>query len=70
MESEATITLPWGAENIEVMDISGKVIARFADLLVRQQITLNTIDMPQGLYFVRVQYQYGISTQKLQVIHW
>jgi hypothetical protein len=51
------------------MDISGKVIARFADLLVRQQITLNTIDMPQGLYFVRVQYQYGISTQKLQVIH-
>ncbi len=69
MESEATITLPYGAETIEVMDISGKVIARFGDVQIGQQITLNTIDMPQCLYFVRVQHPYGIATQKLQVIH-
>ncbi len=63
------VSLPFGAQSLEVMDINGKVISRFGDVQIGQQITLNTIDMPQGLYFVRVQHPYGIATQKLQVIH-
>lgn len=68
-QGNVNITLPYGAETIEVMEISGKVIARFGDMLIGQQITLNTFGVPQGLYLVRVQHQYGIAIQKLQVIH-
>jgi hypothetical protein len=68
-QGEVSILLPYGAQTIEVVDISGKVLRHFTDVAVGQQVSLNTIDLPQGLYFVRMQHQYGIATQKLQVIH-
>jgi hypothetical protein len=68
-QGEVSISLPYGAQTIEVVDISGKLLMRVTDVAVGQQVSFNTDDMPQGLYFVRVQHQYGIATQKLQVIH-
>ncbi len=68
-QNEVTITLPYGAKTIEVMDLSGKVVQGFEGIATGQTVTFNTVGLPQGLYFVRVAHTKGIATQKLQVLH-
>ncbi|CAN5164923.1 hypothetical protein BH09BAC1_BH09BAC1_20040 [soil metagenome] len=64
-----TIALPFGAEWIEVVDLSGKLVSRFESTEPATTLNLSTASLPQGLYLVRVAYQHGIAVQKLHVAH-
>lgn len=66
---EVSISLPYGAEWVEVTDISGKTVARYPASAANTSLVLGTGGWPQGLYLVRVATTHGLAVQKLQVIH-
>lgn len=63
------VTVPYTAQLIEMVDISGKLVKRFEGAAKGEQIQLDVASVPQGLYLIKVIHAKGIATQKLQVLH-
>lgn len=66
---EVSISLPFGASTLEIMDINGKTVRQFTNVPVGKTMVIGTTDLPEGLYLVRVAHSNGIAIQKLQVLY-
>lgn len=68
-DQTVNVTLPYHAQLIEVVDLSGKVFLRHGNVLAGEEVTIDASHLPEGLYLVKVAHAKGIATQKLQVLH-
>ncbi|HMQ61279.1 MAG TPA: BspA family leucine-rich repeat surface protein [Flavilitoribacter sp.] len=66
---QATVQLPAGFENagLELADAQGRMIFEEKDLAHSSDYRLDLTAFPSGLYFLRIQHNGIVSTQKLQI---
>ena len=53
-------------ESVELLDMTGKLVQRRSGLH-RQEVRFSRIDLPAGLYLVRVQAEKGVTTRKIMI---